>query len=233
MTERLKVHDWKSCGRVTLPRGFESHPLRLSHPSPPLIARTTRGPASRYSSVSRNWVVPLAAWRESHDKQGGEVNESARIVEESRENIGASLMGRNMFGPIGGGAWGDEQWTGWWGDDPPYHYPVFILTHHPRDSMERDGGTTYHFVTDGIASALEEAREAAGGKDVMLWGGGQVAQQYLAAGLLDELELHVVPVVLGDGAGLFDGLGDAEVRLEQVRAVEAPGVTHLKYRSVK
>jgi dihydrofolate reductase len=101
----------------------------------------------------------------------------------------------------------DEQWTGWWGEDPPYRYAVFILTHYPRDPMEMDGGTT-----DGIASALEEAREAAGDKDVMLWGGAQVARQYLAAGLLDELELHVVPVLLGDGAGLFDGLGDAEVQ---------------------
>jgi dihydrofolate reductase len=96
-----------------------------------------------------------------------------------------------------------------------------------------EGGTTFYFVTDGIESALDQAREAAGGKDVMLWGGGQVAQQYLAAGLLDELELHVVPVVLGDGARLFDNLGDADVQLEQVRAVEAPGVTHLKYRSVR
>ena len=122
-----------------------------------------------------DWVVPLAAWRQPHDEQGGEVNESTRIVEESRENIGASVMGRNMFGPIGGGAWGDEQWTGWWGDDPPYHHPVFILTHHPRDPVEMEGGTTFHFVTDGIESALEQAREAAGGKDVMLWGGGHVA----------------------------------------------------------
>jgi dihydrofolate reductase len=121
------------------------------------------------------WVAPLAAWRQSHGQQGGEVNESARIVEESRENIGAGVMGRDMFGPVHGGAWGDEQWTGWWGDDPPYHYPVFILTHHPRDPVEMEGGTTYHFVTDGIESALEQAREAAGGKDVMLWGGAQVA----------------------------------------------------------
>src|SRR2546429_4510257 len=143
-----------------------------------------------------DWVVPLAAWRQSHGEQGGEVNESARIVEESRENIGAGVMGRNMFGPVHGGAWGDEQWTGWWGDDPPYHYPVFILTHHPRDPVEMEGGTTFHFVTDGIESALEQAREDAGGKDVMLWGGAHVAQQYLAAGLLDERELHVVPVVL-------------------------------------
>jgi len=87
------------------------------------------------------WVVPLAAWRQSHGRQGGEVNESARIVEESRENVGAGVMGRNMFGPVGGGPWDDEQWTGWWGDNPPYHYPVFILTHHPRDPVEMEGGT--------------------------------------------------------------------------------------------
>ena len=135
-----------------------------------------------------DWVVPLAAWREAHGMEGGEVNESARILEEARENIGAAVMGRNMFGPVGGGPWGDGQWTGWWGDNPPYHYPVFIVTHHPRDPVVMEGGTTFHFVTDGIESALDQAREPAGGKDVLLWGGGQVAQQYLAAGLLDELE---------------------------------------------
>ncbi|MDX6583799.1 MAG: hypothetical protein QOI10_2983 [Solirubrobacterales bacterium] len=178
-----------------------------------------------------DWVVPLAAWRQAHGKQGGEVNESTPIFEESLENIGAGLMGRNMFGPIGGGSW-DEQWTGWWGHNPPYHYPVFILTHHPRDPVEMEGGTTFHFVTDGIESALEQAREAAGGKDVMVWGGADVARQYLAAGLLDVLQLHVVPVELGDGARLFDNLADAKVQLEQVRAVEAPGVTHVKYRAV-
>jgi dihydrofolate reductase len=138
-------------------------------------------------------------------------------------------MGRNMFGPPGGGDWGDEEWKGWWGDDPPYHNDVFILTHHPRDPVEMEGGTRFHFVTDGVERALERARESAGGKDVRLWGGAQVIQQYLAAGLLDDLELHIVPVLLGDGARLFDNLGDAEPRLEQVRAVEAPGVTHLKY----
>jgi dihydrofolate reductase len=176
------------------------------------------------------WVVSLAAWREAHGHQGGEVNESARIVEESRENIGAGVMGRNMFGPIGGGPWREEQWTGWWGDNPPYHYPVFVLTHHARDPVEMTGGTTFQFVTDGVQSALDRAKAAAGGKDVMLWGGAQVVNRYLAAGLLDELELHIVPVLLGGGARLFENLGHADVQLEQVRAVEAPGVTHVKYR---
>jgi dihydrofolate reductase len=178
------------------------------------------------------WMVPLAAWRVTHGHQGGEENESARIVEEARENIGAGVMGRNMFGPIGGGPWGDGQWTGWWGEDPPYHHDVFILTHHNRDPVQMQGGTTYHFVTDGIQSALEQAKAAAAGQDVRLWGGAGVANQYLAAGLLDELELHVVPVLLGDGARLLDNLETPEVGLEQVRAVQAPGVTHLKYTVV-
>ena len=180
-----------------------------------------------------DWVVQLASWRESHGMEGGEVNESTRIVDEARENVGAAVMGRNMFGPPSGGPWGDEPWRGWWGDDPPYHYPVFVLTHHEREPLEMEGGTTFHFVTDGIERALERAREAAGGKDVTVWGGAQAINQYLAAGLLDELELHIVPILLGDGARLFADLGEADVRLKQVRAVEAPGVTHIKYRVVR
>jgi dihydrofolate reductase len=179
-----------------------------------------------------DWVIRLAAWREPHGYEGGEVNESTRIVEESRENVGAGVMGRNMFGPPGGGPWGDEQWTGWWGDNPPFHYPVFVLTHHPRQPLEMEGGTTFHVVTDGIEPALEQARETAGGKDVLLSGGAEVVNEYLAAGLLDELQLSVAPVLLGDGARLFDDLGDAKVQLEQVRVVEAPGVAHLTYRVV-
>ena len=180
-----------------------------------------------------DWVVGLDAWRQAHGKEGGEANASTRVVEESRENVGAGVMGRNMFGPIGGGDWGEGEWKGWWGDDPPYHNEVFVVTHHPREPIEMEGGTTYHFVSDGIESALDQAREAAAGKDVMLWGGAQIINQYLAAGLLDVLELHVVPVLLGGGAALFDELADADVQLEQVRAVEAPGVAHLKYTTVK
>jgi dihydrofolate reductase len=194
--------------------------------------QTAENPLGEGGEGLHDWVVRLAAWRQAHGLEGGEVNENAAIIEEARTNVGAGVMGRNMFGPAGGGAWGDERWTGWWGDDPPYHYPVFVLTHHPRASLELKGGTTFHFVTDGIESALEQARTAAAGKDVMVWGGAETVNQYLAAGLLDELELHLVPVLLGGGARLFDDLGDATVQLEQVRAVEAPGVTHLKYRVV-
>jgi dihydrofolate reductase len=192
--------------------------------------QSEENPLGEGGELLHGWMVPLAAWRESHGHQGGEVDESARIIEETRENVGAGVMGRNMFGPVGGGDWGDEQWTGWWGDDPPYHNDVFILTHYPRDPLEMEGGTRYHFVTDGIERALELASEAANGRDVRLWGGARAIQQYMAAGLLDELELHVVPVLLGDGERLFDNLGDAEPQLDQVRAVEAPGVTHVKYR---
>jgi dihydrofolate reductase len=151
-------------------------------------------------------------------------------MEESRANVGAAVMGRNMFGPPSGGDWGDGQWKGWWGDDPPYHYDVFVITHHPREPVEMEGGTTFHFVTEGIERALERAKASADGKDVMLWGGAGVVNQYLAAGLLDELELHIVPVLLGGGARLFENVG--QVHLKQVRAVEAPGVAHVKYRVI-
>ena len=176
------------------------------------------------------WVFGLAAWRAPHGMEGGEVNPSSEIVEESLQNIGAVVMGRNMFGG-GPGPWSDEpRWDGWWGDDPPFHTPVFVLTRHAREPLPMQGGTTFYFVTDGIESALRQAKDAAGGKDVSLGGGANVAQQYLAAGLLDELRLDVVPVLLGGGTRLFDNLDGAGLELEQLRAVEAPGVTHLKYR---
>jgi dihydrofolate reductase len=172
-----------------------------------------------------DWLVPLKAFRESHGHEGGEVNASTPFAEGILAGAGATIMGRNMFGG-GPGPW-EESWKGWWGDDPPYHHPVFVLTHHPRGPVEMDGGTTFHFVTDGIESALERARAAAGDKDVSLGGGASVAQQYLAAGLLDELVVSVVPRLLGGGARLFENLGDA--RLEQVESVDAPGVTHIRY----
>ncbi len=177
-----------------------------------------------------DWVVELEAWRKSHGHAGGEVNESTPIIEEQIANIGAVLMGRNMFGPPGGGDWGDGSWQGWWGDDPPFHCPVFVLTHYEREPLELSD-TTFSFVTDGIQSALDLAKEAAGDQDIKLSGGADVARQFLAAGLVDELELHVVPVLLGSGERLLDDVGD--LKLEQIRAVEAPGVTHLKYRVVR
>jgi dihydrofolate reductase len=175
------------------------------------------------------WVLSLKAFRERHGEEGGEVNASTPIVEGWFQNIGATVMGRNMFGG-GSGAWGADPWTGFWGDDPPFHHPVFVLTHHRREPLQLDGGTTFHFVTDGIESALEQARAAAGDSDVSLGGGASVVQQCLAAGLLDEMLISIVPIYLGAGTRLFDNLGDARPRIEQVDAVEAPGVTHIRYR---
>ena len=172
-----------------------------------------------------DWLIPLKAFRESHGEEGGEVNASTPFAEDILAGTGASIMGRNMFGG-GPGPW-DESWKGWWGENPPYHHPVFVLTHHPREPLEMQGGTTFHFVTDGIESALEQARAAAGEKTVSLAGGASVAQQYLAAGLLDEIVISIVPNLLGGGARLFENVGDA--KLEQVESVEAPGVTHIRY----
>jgi dihydrofolate reductase len=178
------------------------------------------------------WVFKLAAWRRPHGREGGEVNASSAVVEETLKNVGATIMGRNMFGG-GPGPWGDDPWDGWWGDDPPFHHPVFVLTHHERERLDKEGGNSFTFVADGIESALEQAKEAARGKDVSLGGGAEVAQQYLAAGLIDEMLLNVVPVLLGSGTRLFENLGDvAEIGLEQVRVVEAPGVAHLLYRTI-
>jgi dihydrofolate reductase len=174
------------------------------------------------------WVVKLAAWREPHGREGGEVNASTPLVEESLSGVGAVVMGRNMFGG-GPGPWGEDPWQGWWGDEPPFDMPVFVLTHHEREPLTL-GGTTFNFVTDGIESALAQAEEAAGGEDVALAGGAEVAQQYLSAGLVDQMQLNVVPVLLGDGARLFDGHAGAGLRLEPTLVVETPEVTHLRYR---
>ncbi len=177
------------------------------------------------------WAFPNAAFRKVHGESGGEVNASTHVLEESFANVGAYIMGRNMFGPERGAWRSDPPWNGWWGDDPPFHAPVFVLTHHVRPSVEMKGGTSFHFVSDGIASALEQARAAAGGKDVVLGGGASVIQQYLAAGSVDEINVSIAPILLGGGERLFDRIGVA--RLEQVRAIEAPGVTHIRYRVVR
>jgi dihydrofolate reductase len=176
------------------------------------------------------WVFGLDAWRKTHGQEGGETNISSKVLDEAVENIGATVMGRNMFGPIRG-PWDGDPWNGWWGDDPPFHHPVFVLTHHAREPVAMDGGTTFTFVTDGIQSALEQAKAAAGpDKDVSVAGGASAIQQFLNAGLVDDFELHVVPLLLGDGERLLDGV---DVNLERTRVLESPsGVTHLKFRVV-
>jgi dihydrofolate reductase len=178
------------------------------------------------------WALELAAWQEAHAGEGGITNASTTVIEEMQQNVGAVIMGRNMFGPIRG-PWKDESWRGWWGADPPFHAPVFVLTHHPRAPLEMQGGTTFHFVTDGVASAYEQAVSAANGKDISVGGGASTVQQLIAAGMLDELQISLVPILLGGGERLLDGLGGAPVGFERTRVLEAPGVTHLQYRILK
>jgi dihydrofolate reductase len=177
------------------------------------------------------WVFGLRSFRERHGMDGGDAESpDNRIVEEITRGVGAVVMGRKMFSG-GEGPWeSDPNAQAWWGDDPPFHVPVFVLTHHEREPLVKDGGTTFHFVTDGIGSALAQARAAAGGQDISLAGGASVAQQYLAAGLLDELQIHVVPVVLGGGVRLFDGALPAPIELEAERVVASPAATHLRFR---
>ena len=176
-----------------------------------------------------DWAVPLAVWRAPHGLEGGEVNASTAVVEESLANIGATVMGRNMFGGHPGPWDSANPWQGWWGANPPFHHPVFVLTHHAREPLVLEGGTTFTFVTDGIEAALERARRAAGGRDVSLAGGANAARQYLVAGLVDEMEIHLVPTFLGSGERLFDDVGDDLHGLEPVRTVATPKVVHLKF----
>jgi dihydrofolate reductase len=178
-----------------------------------------------------DWALKLAAWREPHGLEGGETNASSEVMAATLAAQGAVVMGRRMYSG-GEGPWEDDPNAGgWWGDNPPFHAPVFVVTHHARESRAMEGGTTFTFVTDGLASAVSQARAAAGGKDVLLAGGASVAQQALREGLLDEVQVNVAPVFLGGGTRLF---GDAaRGSLERIRVVDAPDVTHLTYRVVR
>jgi dihydrofolate reductase len=191
--------------------------------------QSTDNPIGEGGMRLHEWAFATDNWREQHGLEGGEPNADAEVVKEVFEDVGAYIMGRKMFGG-GDGPW-DEAWTGWWGDDPPYHTPVFVLTHHPREPLQMQGGTTFNFVTDGIESALELARVAAGEKNVVIAGGAHAVRQYLAAGLLDELYLHVVPIVLGAGERLLEDVGDPV--LQPIKVVASPAVTHVKYRVVR
>jgi dihydrofolate reductase len=197
--------------------------------------QTLEEPLGEGGGRLHDWAFATAGFRRMHGRSGGETNVDNDVVEETLGNTGATLMGRRMFSG-GEGPWEDDpNADAWWGDDPPFHHPVFILTHHPREPVTKQGGTTFTFVSDGIEAALEQARAAAGDRDVAIGGGANVAQQYLKAGLLDEFQLHVVPVLLGDGVRLFeDHLASIPGELECTRVIESPtGVSHLRYRVVK
>jgi len=187
-------------------------------------------PLGEGGDLLHEWAFAAASWRERHGLSGGEVNADSEVLEESARTTGAVVMGRRMFSG-GEGPWGpDPRARGWWGEDPPFHVPVFVLTHHDRETLVMEGGTSFEFVTDGIEAALERAKAAAGDKDVLLAGGASIVQQYLKAGLLDELQIHVAPVLLGEGTSLFDRLGIEPVGLEATRVIASPSVTHLRFR---
>ena len=174
------------------------------------------------------WVFATDAARRIHgiDDGGGDRGIDDGFVARANDGIGATIIGRNMFGPIRG-PWGDETWSGWWGDDPPYHHPVFVLTHHPHDPIAMQGGTTFHFAGDGVEAVLERAFAAADGGDVMLGGGASTIQQYLRAGLIDEMHLVIVPILLGGGERLFDQLEGGPEGYECVELVSSPSVAHV------
>jgi dihydrofolate reductase len=190
---------------------------------------TLEEPLGKGGEHLHDWVLRLASWRETHGLEGGETGPDDELSRERWARIGAHVMGRKMFSG-GEGPWeSDPNADAWWGDEPPFHGPVFVLTHHEREPVVKEGGTTFTFVTDGIESAYEQARAAAGDKDVGLSGGASVVQQYLRAGLLDELHVHVAPILLGGGVSLFGELGTDAPQLKLEQVVESPFVTHLSY----
>jgi dihydrofolate reductase len=187
-------------------------------------------PLGKHGMDLHEWVFGLKTWRASHGMEGGEVNADDELVAEGIASTGAVIMGRRMFSG-GEGPWGlDPNADGWWGEEPPFGNPVFILTHYSRETQPMQGGTTFVFVNDGIESALEQARDAAGDKDVLISGGADVAQQYLRAGHLDEVQINLAPVFLGGGTRLFEGIAPETAVLVPERVVAAtPSVTHLRY----
>lgn len=191
--------------------------------------QTLEQPLGAGGSRIHEWVYGLASWRESHGLDGGESNPDDDIVAASRASTGAVIMGRKMFSG-GAGPWEDDPNAGgWWGDESPFGVPAFVLTHHEREPLELQGGP-FVFVTGGIQDALAQARAAAGERDVLVAGGANVAQQGLRAGLVDEVQLHLAPLLLGDGVRLFDELGGSLPAFETIRVVDSPKVTHIRYR---
>jgi dihydrofolate reductase len=176
-----------------------------------------------------NWIFATRAWAAMHGQQGGETGVDHRMVEKGFENVGAWILGRNMFGPVRG-PWPDESWKGWWGDEPPYHVPVFVLTHHAREPIQMQGGTTFHFVTDGIESALAKAKTAANGQDVRVGGGTATVRQFLQARLIDEMHLVVRPILMGSGENLLQGLDLRALGYEVGESVQGERALHVVVR---
>ena len=174
-----------------------------------------------------DWLVPLATFKQMHGQEGGETGENDAVAREMIANVGATVMGRNMFGPVRGEWRTDAPWEGWWGKKPPFGHPVYVITHHPRPPLEL-ADTTFHFVTSGLESALMQAMRAAGGRDVMIAGGASIVRQALMVKMIDVMDLHVVPILLGDGERIFDGSADLR-GFRHVRTIAGPGVTHYSF----
>jgi dihydrofolate reductase len=194
--------------------------------------QTAENPLGDGGLALHEWAFATKSFRASHGGEGGETGLDDDRLAAATTGIGATIMGRNMFGPVRGD-WGDEQWRGWWGDDPPFHTPVFVLTHHPREPLAMDGGTTFHFVTDGIEAALERATAAASGRDVALGGGAMTAQQYLRASLVDVMEIHVVPLLMGEGERLFADLDGGPVGYACTSLLSSPAAAHFTFERAK
>ena len=173
-----------------------------------------------------DWFIPTRTFQKMQGQDGGTTGIDNDFAERGMDGLGAWILGRNMFGPIRG-EWPDDEWKGWWGEEPPYHVPVFVLTHHPRASIQMKGGTVFHFVTDGIHAALERAKEAAGGLDIRIGGGPATIRQYLQAGLIDELHVAISPVILGSGEPLFAGIDLMKLGYHCTRHAASPGAMHL------
>jgi dihydrofolate reductase len=197
--------------------------------------QSLRNPIGENGSALHEWIFETRYGRRMVGRSGGSEGVDDRFLQRGDDGIGATVMGRNMFGPIrgpwtgvgGAGGRGGEPWTGWWGEEPPYHHPVFVLTHHARPPLPMKGGTTFHFVTDGIESALDQAREAADGADVRLGGGAEAVREYLTAGLVDLLHLAIVPVLLGRGERLFDHLDTFPEGFEKAELAASESVLHV------
>src|SRR3569832_53244 len=188
--------------------------------------QSLQNPLGEHGPEMMEWFFPTRFWRAMQGQEGGETGVDNRMAEQGFESLGAWILGRNMFGPLRG-PWPDDTWKGWWGEEPPYHVPTFVLTHHARAPLEMKGGTKFHFVTDGIEAALERAKAAAGGRDVRVGGGAATVRQYLKARLVDEMHLAVTPVVLGSGERLFDGLDLRALGYEVARSVQGERALHV------
>ncbi|MGN6196682.1 MAG: dihydrofolate reductase family protein [Ginsengibacter sp.] len=188
--------------------------------------QTLENPMGKGGHQLHKWFYPTKAFQKMIGKEGGTEGTDNDFAEKSFENIGAWILGRNMFGPIRG-PWPDNEWKGWWGDEPPYHVPVFVLTHYEREPLVMKGGTTFYFITDGIESALEKARNAANGKDIRIGGGVSTVRQYLQDGLIDELHLPMSPVLLGTGENLFSRIDLPSLGFTQIEKINGEGAMHI------